>query len=165
MTSCNQLSKEVENSFSIMGVKLDSLNEIEENKIENLFNEINSERIKKNVGENSSMIYYSVIRHNRIVDSLINELKSLGENQVEKKKITDRFESEMADLNAKLNSIKEFNAKSQIDSLLKSSNDVEIMPNYAIISNFQGGKLNASKSAELLLQELKEKIKIELNKN
>lgn len=148
-----------------MGVKLDSLNEIEENKIENLFNEINSERIKKNVGENSSMIYYSVIRHNRIVDSLINELKSLGENQVEKKKITDRFESEMADLNAKLNSIKEFNAKSQIDSLLKSSNDVEIMPNYAIISNFQGGKLNASKSAELLLQELKEKIKIELNKN
>ncbi|WP_396596440.1 hypothetical protein [Dokdonia sp. R86516] len=84
-TSCNQLTKEVENSFSTMGIKLDSLNNIEEKKIEKIFNEINSKRIKKYDGENSAMIYYSAIKHNRIVDSLINKLKSVGENELEKK--------------------------------------------------------------------------------
>ncbi|WP_445737003.1 hypothetical protein [Mariniflexile sp.] len=164
-TSCNQLTKEVENSFSTMGIKLDSLNNIEEKKIEKLFNEINSKRIKKYDGENSAMIYYSAIKHNRIVDSLINKLKSVGENELEKKKLTDRFEYEKANLKTKLNSITEFNTKQTIDSLLKPSNDIEIMPNFAIISEFQSGKLNASESSELLLQKLNEKIKTELNKN
>jgi hypothetical protein len=99
------------------------------------------------------------------VDSLINKLKSVGENELEKKKLTDRFEYEKADLKTKLNSITEFNTKRIIDSLLKPSNDIEIMPNFAIISEFQSGKLNASESSELLLQKLNEKIKTELNKN
>lgn len=148
-----------------MGIKLDSLNNIEEKKIEKIFNEINSKRIKKYDGENSAMIYYSAIKHNRIVDSLINKLKSVGENELEKMKLTDRFEYEKANLKSKLNSITEYNTKQTIDSLLKPSNDIEIMPNFAIISEFQSGKLNASESSELLLQKLYEKIKTELNKN
>ena len=165
LTSCIQLSKEVKNSFATMGIKLDSLNNVEEKKIEKLFNEINSKRIKKYDGENSAMIYYSAIKHNRIVDSLIEKLKSVGENKLEKKKIADRYEYEKIDLKTKLNSITEFNTKPTIDSLLKPSNDIEIMPNFAIISEFQSGKLNASESSELLLQKLNEKIKTKLNKN
>jgi hypothetical protein len=165
LTSCNQISKEIESSFSTMEIKLDSLNNIEEKKIEKLFNEINSKRIKKYDGENSAMIYYSAIKHNRIVDSLIDKLKSVGENELEKKKIADRFEYEKADLKTKLNSILEFNTKPTIDSLLKPLDDIEIMPNFAIISEFQSGKLNASESSELLLQKLNKKIKTELNKN
>lgn len=157
LTSCNQLTKEVENSFTTIGIKLDSLNKIEENKIEKYFNEINSRRIKKYDGENSAMIYYSVIKHNRFVDSLIIELKSIGENDLEKKKITKRFEYKKGDLKNKLNTITEFNTKMEIDSLLKPSNDTEIMPNFAIISEFQSGKFNATKSAALLLKKLNDK--------
>ena len=163
--SCNQLTKEVESSFSIMGIKLDSLNKLEENKIEKLFNEINSKRIKKYDGENSAMIYYSTIKHNRIVDSLIISLKSIGENELEKKKIAERFKYVKADLKTKLNSITEFNTKTKIDSLLKQSNDIEILTSFVMVSEFQSGKLNATESAEILLQKLNEKTKIELNKN
>ena len=165
LTSCNQLSKDVESSFSTIGIKLDSLNKIEEKKIEKLFNEINSKRIKKYEGENSALIYYSAINHNRIVDSLIFKIKSIGENELEKKKIAEQFEYAKADLKTKLNTITEFDTKMKIDSLLKPSNDIEIMPNFAIVSEFQSGKLNATESAELLLQKLNEKTKTELNKN
>ena len=165
LISCNQLTKEVENSFTTIGIKLDSLNKIEENKIEKQFNEINSRRIKKYDGENSAMIYYSVIKHNRIVDSLIIELKSIGENDLEKNKITNRFEYTKDDLKNKLNTITEFNTKVEIDSLLKPLNDTEIMPNFAIISESQNGKFNATKSGELLLKKLNSKTKKELNKN
>ena len=162
LISYNKLSKEVENSFSTMGIKLDSLNSIKEKKIETLFIEINSKRIKKNDGENSAFIYYSTIKHNQAVDSLINELKSVGENELRKKEISDRFEFEKVDLKTKLNSITEFNTMSKIDSLLKSSNDIKVMPNFAMVSEFQSGKLNASESAELLLLKLKEKTRSEL---
>ncbi|MCD8455183.1 hypothetical protein LNJ08_12360 [Tenacibaculum finnmarkense genomovar ulcerans] len=60
-------------------------------------------------------------------------------------------------MKSKLNSITEFNTKAQIDSLLKTSDDIEILPNFAIITEFQTGKLNATKSAELLLKKLKDK--------
>ncbi|MCD8455182.1 hypothetical protein LNJ08_12355 [Tenacibaculum finnmarkense genomovar ulcerans] len=86
LVSCNKLTKDVENSFTTMGNKLDSLNKIEEGKIELSFNRINSKRIKKYDGENSALIYYSAIKHNRIVDSLIINLKSIGENDIEKKR-------------------------------------------------------------------------------
>ena len=115
LISCNQLTKETESSFSIIGIKLDSLNKIEENKIENHFNEINSRRIKKYDGENSAMIYYSAIRHNRIVDSLIIELKSNGDND-SNKKIVEQFEYAKTDLKNKLNAIIEFNTKIKIAS-------------------------------------------------
>ena len=80
LVSCNKLTKDVENSFTSMGIKLDSLNKIEESKIETNFNRINSKRIKKYDGENSALIYYSAIKHNQIVDSLIVNMKSNGEN-------------------------------------------------------------------------------------
>ncbi|WP_299892330.1 hypothetical protein [uncultured Lacinutrix sp.] len=163
--SCNQLTKEVESSFSTIGIKLDSLNKLEENKIKKLFNEINSKRIKKYDGENSAMIYYSTIKHNRIVDSLIISLKSIGKNELEKKKIAKRYEHIKADLKTKLNTIAELNTKTKIDSLLKPSNDLEILPSFAIISEFQSGKLNATKGGELLLHKLNEKTKSEPNKN
>lgn len=159
LTSCNPLTKEVENSFSRIGIKLDSLNQIEEKNIEKLFNEINSTQIKKYDGEKSAMVYYSAIKHNRIVDSLIVELKTVGENELEKKKIAERFEYVKADLKTKLNNITEFKTKPTIDSLLQPANDIEIMPNFAIISEFQNGKFNSTKSAELLLQKLKKKNK------
>ncbi|AUC82711.1 hypothetical protein [Lacinutrix sp. Bg11-31] len=167
LISCNQLTKEVESSFSTIGIKLDSLNKIEENKIEKHFNEINSKRIKKYDGENSAMIYYSAIKHNRIVDSLILKLKSIGEKDLEKKKLVEQFEYAKTDLRNKLNTITEFNTKAEIDSLLKPSKDLEILPNFAIISEFQSGKLNSTKSAELLLKKLNDKTKSEkeLNKN
>ena len=159
LTSCNPLTKEVENSFSTIGIKLDSLNQIEEKNIEKLFNEINSTQKKEYDGENSAMVYYSAIKHNRIVDSLIVELKTVGENELEKKKIAERFEYVQADLKAKLNNITEFKTKPTIDSLLQPANDIEIMPNFAIISEFQNGKFNSTKSAELLLRKLKKKNK------
>lgn len=164
--SCNQLTKEVEGSFSTIGGKMDSLNKIEENKIEKYFNEINSRRIKKYEGENSALIYYSTIKHNRIVDSLIVELKSIGENELEKKKLVERFEYAKTNLKNKLYTVSEFNIKTKIDSLLQQSDDLGILPNFAIISEFQGGKLNATKSAELLLVKLRDKTKNEpkLNK-
>lgn len=167
LISCNHFTKEVESSFSTIGIKLDSLNKIEENKIQKYFNEINSKRIKKYEGENSALIYFSTIKHNRIVDSLIIKLKAIGENDLEKKKIAEQFEYSKVDLKNKLNSLKEFNAKTEIDSLLKPSDDLEILPNFALISEFQGGKLNATHSAELLLKKLKDKTKneAELNKN
>ena len=157
LTSCNQLSKEVKSSFSTIGIKLDSFNKIEEKKIEKLFNEINSKRIKKYDGENSAMIYYSTIKHNHIVDSLITQLKSIRGNESEKKKIVELFEYTRTDLKAKLNTIKEFKIGTKIDSFLKKSSNIEIMPNFAIVSEFQNGKLNATKSAELLLCELNKK--------
>ncbi len=167
LISCNQLTKEVENSFSTIGIKLDSLNKIEENKIEIYFNEINSRRIKKYDGENSALIYYSTIKHNRVVDSLVIKLKSIGEKGIEKKSLVERFEYEKNDLKNKLNTLTEFNSKVKIDSFLKPSNDIEIMPKFAIESEFQSGKLNATKGAELLLKKLNDKTKreTELNKN
>ena len=134
LISCNQLTKKVESSFSTIGIKLDSLNKIEENKIEKHFNEINSKRIKK---------------------------------YLEKKKIVGQFEYAKTDLRNKLNTITEFNTKAEVDSLLKPSKDLEILPNFAIISEFQSGKLNSTKSAELLLKKLNDKTKNEkeLNKN
>ncbi len=161
LNSCNYLSKDVENSFMIMGVKMDSLNKIEETKIEKHFKEINSKRIKKYDGENSALIYYSIIEHNRIVDSLINQLNLNKENEELKKRISERFQTSSSDLKHKLNSITEFNTKMIIDSLLKPSNDLKILPNFAIISKLQSGKLNASKGAELLLQKLNNKTKNE----
>jgi len=167
LISCNQVTKEVENSFSTIGIKLDSLNKIEENKIEKHFNEINSRRIKKYDGENSALIYYSAIKHNQIVDSLIIKLKMVGENDLDKKKIIKRFEFEKTDLKNKLNTITEFNTKKKIDSFLRQSDDLEFLPKTAIISEFHSGKLNATKSSELLLNKLKNKTKNEekLNKN
>ena len=158
LISCNELTKDVENSFTSMGIKLDSLNKIEESKIETYFNRINSKRIKKYDGENSALIYYSTIKHNRIVDSLIVNLKLIGENEIEKKNIVERFKFAKTDLKYKLNTITEFNTKTQIDSLLKMSDDIEILPSFAIITEFQTGKLNATKSAELLLKKLRDKI-------
>ncbi|KAB1155923.1 hypothetical protein F7018_11480 [Tenacibaculum aiptasiae] len=163
LISCNQLTKKVENSFSIMGVKLDSLNQVEEKKIKKLFNEINSRRINKYEGENSALIYHSVIKHNRIVDSLIIKLKSIEKNDSNKKKIVKRFEYTKTDLRNKLNTVKKLNTKIKIDSLLKPSDDLEILPKFAIISEFQSGKLNATKSAELLLMNLYNKTKNEPN--
>jgi len=52
LISCNHLSKEVENSFSTMSMKMESLNKIEENKIENHFKEINSKQIEEHDAEN-----------------------------------------------------------------------------------------------------------------
>ena len=157
----------VEISFSTIGIKLDSLNKIEENRIQNHFRIINSRRIKKHDGENSAMIYYSTIKHNQIVDSLIIELNSILENEARKKKIVTRFEYAKTDLKIKLNSITEFKTKSKIDSILKQSVNLEILPKFTIISEFQNGKLNATKSAELLLKKLEEKTKYEtkLKKN
>ncbi|MBD0824264.1 hypothetical protein [Aestuariibaculum marinum] len=167
LISCNQLTNEVESSFSTIGIKLDSLNKIKENKIEKYFNEINSKRIKKSEGENSALIYYSTIKHNRIVDSLIIKLNLIGENDLEKKKIAERFEYAKTDLKNKLNTVTELNTKTKIDSLLQPSDDLQILPNFAIISEFQAGKLNATKSAELLLENLKNQTKNqpELKKN
>jgi len=152
---------EVESSCRTIGIKLDSLNKIEEKKIEKLFKEINSKRIKKYDGENSAMIYYSVIKHNRIVDSLIIELKSTEENDLLKKEVTERFEINKTDLKNKLNTITEFNTKMEIDSLLAPSKDTAVLPNFTIIPRFQDGKLNASKSGELLLLKLIDKTKDE----
>jgi len=157
LTSCNQLVKEVEDSFVLMGLKMDSLNKIEVHKIEKHFNEINSKQIKKIDSENSALIYYSIIEHNRIADSLINELNLIGENKKIKKTITERFEFSKSDLKNKLNSIKEFNTKIEIDSLLKPSNDLESLPNFALVTNLKNGKLDASKGAELILNKIKNK--------
>jgi len=133
--SCNQLTNDVENSFSAIEIKLDSLNNVEKVKIEKLFNEINSRQIKKYDGENSALIYHSVIEHNRTVDSLI-----------------IRFETF-----SKLNTVSELNIKTEIDSMLKPSGDLDNLSKFAIISILQEGKLNASKSAGLLLNELNKK--------
>lgn len=86
---------------------------------------------------------------------------------MEKKKIAERFEYAKTNLKNKLYNVSEFNIKRKIDSLLQQSEDLGILPNFAIISEFQGGKLNATKSAELLLEKLKDKTKNEpkLNKN
>ena len=159
LISCNQLTKEVENSFSTIGIKLDSLNIIEENIIERHFSEINSRPIKKNEGENSALIYYSTIKHNRIVDSLVIKLKSIGERDSEKRNLVERFEYEKKDLKNKLNTLTEFKSKIKIDSFLKPSNDLSLLPKFAIESEFQSGKLNATKSAKLLLKKLNDKTK------
>jgi len=90
---------------------MDSLNKIEENKIEKYFNDINSRRIKKYEGENSALIYYSTIKHNRIVDSLIIELKSIGENEMEKKKLVERFEYAKINLKNKLYTVSDLISK------------------------------------------------------
>ena len=78
-------------------------------------------------------------------------------NKIEKKNIVERFKFAKTDLKNKLNTITEFNTKTQIDSLLKMSDDIEILPSFAIITEFQTGKLNATKSAELLLKKLRDK--------
>ena len=105
LISCNQSSKELESSFSNIGNKLDSLNKIEESKIEKHFNEINSKQIIENDVDDSAMIYYSTIKHNRIVDSLITKLKSIEDNDLEKRKITKQFEDASKDLKDKLKNV------------------------------------------------------------
>jgi len=105
LTSCKQISKDVENSFITMSIKLDSLTKIENKKVEKLFNRINSKRIAKYDGENSALVYYSIIDHNRIIDSLIYELKLSGQNAMKKKEILKRFKYVKSNLKTKLNSI------------------------------------------------------------
>lgn len=140
---------------------MDSLSKIVEAKIEKHFKEINSKRIKKYDGENSDLIYYSIISHNRIVDSLINEISMIGENEKFKKQTYERFKQIQSDLKHTLNSITEFNTKIEIDSLIKSSDDLKILPNFAIITELQSAKLDANKGAELLLRKLNDKTKNE----
>jgi len=155
--SCNQLTNDVENSFSAIEIKLDSLNNVEKVKIEKLFNEINSRQIKKYDGENSALIYHSVIEHNRTVDSLIIRFETFSKTNLENKKLIKRFEDVKADLKNKLNTVSELNIKTEIDSMLKPSGDLDNLSKFAIISILQEGKLNASKSAGLLLNELNKK--------
>lgn len=81
--------------------------------------------------------------------------------QWKKKEILKRFKYVKSNLKTKLNSITEFDTKSKIDSLLKDSNDLKILPNFSVETEIQSEKLNAIKGAQLILSELNEKIKNE----
>lgn len=162
LISCNQLTNEVKSSFSSIGNKLDSLNQVEEIKIERLFKEINSKMIKKNDGENSALIYHSVIKHNRIVDSLILKLEAVTQKNLDKKKVITKFNYIKTNLKNTLNKITGFNTKTKIDSLLKPSDDLEVLSKTVLIAKFQDGKLNATKSATLLLEKIDNKTKSKL---
>ncbi len=136
---------------------MDSLSGIEFKKIEIHFKEINSKRINKYDGENSALIYYSIIEHNRIIDSLTNQLNSKNEDELKKNEIILRFAKTKTDLKNKLNSITEYNTQKTIDSLFKHTESLEILPNFALQSELLSEKLNATKAAELLLNKIDEK--------
>lgn len=153
LTSCNYISKDVEISFNTMNVKLDSLSKEESDKVEKLIDKIKLKEISKSEIKNSTLIYSEVIKYNKIIDSLISISKSDITNLV-KIEIKNKFNKTKYDLNVKFNSMIEFKTKRQIDSLLKESKDIDVLPNFAITTELLNGKINGIKSAKLLLEKI-----------
>lgn len=157
LNSCDYLSKDVEKSFKTMSSKLSELIKIEEEKGENYFKEINSKRISKYDGENSALVYYSIIEHNQIIDSLLMELNKSEKNELKQKKIIQKFNLVKNNLKNKLNLITEFDTMKNIDSLLQESYELEGLPIFALETEFYSEKFNATKGAVIILSELNEK--------
>ena len=153
LISCNQISKNVENSFENLNVKMDSVTLTKKQNIQYIFNEINSKNISNSDRENSEIIYSESLNFNSNVDSLITTLvKNLTDSK--KEKVADNFNSLISNLRNKLNSISEFNTKNTVDSILSESKDLGLFPNVAIITELNNGKMENFKIAELLLQQI-----------
>lgn len=159
LVSCNKISQDVENSFTILGNKMDSLSMVEFNKIEKSFKEINSKRIKKFEGENSARIYYSIQQYNIVLDSLINELQLNNHNTKQSKnKISNRYFDINESLKSNLKSLYKLNTSIKIDSLINPKEDLGMLPNFAMVAELQKGKFSANETASLIITQLKEQI-------
>ncbi len=154
--SCKQISNDVENSFTTMSIKMDSLTKIENQKFKDLFAKINEKPINKKDKENAALIYNSVLKFNSTIDSLASSV-NIKTTELNKTNIANEFNKTKTDLRIKLNSITEFNTKRQIDSLLQDNRDFEGLPNFAITAELSAGKFDGTKSGKLLLEQLKVK--------
>lgn len=154
--SCKQISKDVENSFTTMSIKMDSLTKIENEKVKELFTKINTKTISKKDKENAALVYNSILKFNNIIDSLTSSI-NIETTEPNKTNIANEFNKAKKDLRIKLNSITEFNTKKQVDSLLQDNKDFEGLPNFAITAELSAGKFDGTKSGKLLLEQLKVK--------
>ena len=74
LISCNQISKNTENSFIEINKKLiDSIMELNLQN-QSLFDSLNSIEIKQLDEENIATVYYSITNLNQLIDSIQNEL-------------------------------------------------------------------------------------------
>jgi len=88
LSSCNQISKNVENSFVEINSKLIDSIGVVNSKNQHLFNTINSKRIQKWQGENSAAVFYSINNLNEFIDSVQNIIISNSKFTSDKSSLT-----------------------------------------------------------------------------
>ena len=161
--SCNFIAKDVENAFGTMDAKLDSIVEIENQKVEILFEKINSRQIPKQVGENSALVYYSLKKFNKSVDSLINGIESGQSNGTVGEKFILEFENQKLDFAEKIKTIATPDKHDSIDLTLAESKTIDGMPIFSIIPMLRTSKVDAAKITEGLLIEMENGLESENN--